>query len=80
MDKYLEDHFKLKGRDFRKALKYAAIRPILDTIYNLVTDFRHTSDIDFNIYGKYYRPRSHRVEVAASRDPRANGGSTLKFA
>ncbi|KAL2745952.1 hypothetical protein V1477_005870 [Vespula maculifrons] len=28
----------------------------------------------------YYRPRSHRVEVAASGDPRANGDSTLKFA
>ncbi|KAL2724935.1 hypothetical protein V1477_018796 [Vespula maculifrons] len=29
---------------------------------------------------KYYRPRSHRLEVAASGDPRANGDSTLKFA
>ncbi|KAL2743186.1 hypothetical protein V1477_008675 [Vespula maculifrons] len=25
----------------------------------------------------FYRPRSHRVEVAASGDPRANGDSTL---
>ncbi|KAL2737182.1 hypothetical protein V1477_012138 [Vespula maculifrons] len=49
----------------------------------LYFDFKNQNavlDIDFNIYGKYYRPRSHRVEVAASRDPRANGGSTLKFA
>ncbi|KAL2725788.1 hypothetical protein V1477_018226 [Vespula maculifrons] len=29
---------------------------------------------------KYYRPRSHHVEVAAFGDPRANGDSTLKFA
>ncbi|KAL2744582.1 hypothetical protein V1477_007124 [Vespula maculifrons] len=28
----------------------------------------------------YSRPRSHRVEVAACRDPRANGDSTLKSA
>ncbi|KAL2721159.1 hypothetical protein V1477_019979, partial [Vespula maculifrons] len=33
-----------------------------------------------SIHSKYYRPRSHRVEVAASGDPRANGDSTLKFA
>ncbi|KAL2742571.1 hypothetical protein V1477_009172, partial [Vespula maculifrons] len=33
-----------------------------------------------SIFRKYYRPRSHRVEVAASGDPRANGDSTLKFA
>ncbi|KAL2724618.1 hypothetical protein V1477_018479 [Vespula maculifrons] len=33
---------------------------------------------DISIYRKYYRPRSHRVEVAASEDPRANGDSTLK--
>ncbi|KAL2734920.1 hypothetical protein V1477_013638 [Vespula maculifrons] len=32
------------------------------------------------IYRKYYRPRSHRVEVAACGDPRANGDSTLIFA
>ncbi|KAL2742050.1 hypothetical protein V1477_009679 [Vespula maculifrons] len=29
---------------------------------------------------KYFRPRSHRVEVAASGDPRANGDFTLKSA
>ncbi|KAL2736379.1 LOW QUALITY PROTEIN: hypothetical protein V1477_012888 [Vespula maculifrons] len=39
---------------------------------------RYNSDIDFNIYSKYYRPRSHHVEVAASGDPRANEDSTLK--
>ncbi|KAL2727972.1 hypothetical protein V1477_017248 [Vespula maculifrons] len=51
-------------RDFGRVLKYAAIRPILN----------------ISIFRKYYRPRSHRVEVAASEDPRANGDSTLKFA
>ncbi|KAL2744583.1 hypothetical protein V1477_007125 [Vespula maculifrons] len=33
-----------------------------------------------SLYRKYYRPRSHHVEVAASGDPRANGDSTLKLA
>ncbi|KAL2730346.1 LOW QUALITY PROTEIN: hypothetical protein V1477_016157, partial [Vespula maculifrons] len=33
-----------------------------------------------SIFRKYYRPRSHRVEVAESGDPPANGNSTLKFA
>ncbi|KAL2743007.1 hypothetical protein V1477_008496 [Vespula maculifrons] len=39
-------------------------------------------DIDFekSFYSKYYRPRSHRVEVAAFGDPRTNGDSTLKSA
>ncbi|KAL2725892.1 hypothetical protein V1477_018330 [Vespula maculifrons] len=58
-----------RKRDFGKTLKYAAIRPILDIIQTQIS-----------IYRKYYRPRSYRVEVAASEDPRANGDSTLKFA
>ncbi|KAL2743443.1 hypothetical protein V1477_008932 [Vespula maculifrons] len=32
-----------------------------------------------SIFRKYYRPRSHRVEVAASGDPRTNGDSTLYY-
>ncbi|KAL2729871.1 hypothetical protein V1477_015682, partial [Vespula maculifrons] len=35
---------------------------------------------NISIHCKYYRPRSHHVEVAASGDPRANEDSTLKFA
>ncbi|KAL2724934.1 hypothetical protein V1477_018795 [Vespula maculifrons] len=31
-----------------------------------------------SIFRKYYRPRSHHLEVAAFGDPRANGDSTLK--
>ncbi|KAL2711525.1 LOW QUALITY PROTEIN: hypothetical protein V1478_018546 [Vespula squamosa] len=47
---------------------YAAIRPeILASHKNF-------------IYSKYFRPRSHREEVAAFGDPRANGDSTLQFA
>ncbi|KAL2751259.1 hypothetical protein V1477_000417 [Vespula maculifrons] len=34
--------------------------------------------VDINGFRKYYRPRSHHLEVAASGDPRANGDSTLK--
>ncbi|KAL2738404.1 hypothetical protein V1477_011763 [Vespula maculifrons] len=32
-----------------------------------------------SIHNKYCRPRSHRVEVAASGDPRTNGDSTLYY-
>ncbi|KAL2745056.1 hypothetical protein V1477_006473 [Vespula maculifrons] len=45
------------------------IRPTLNIIKTQIS-----------IYRKYYRPRSHRVEVAALWDPRANGESTLKSA
>ncbi|KAL2744719.1 hypothetical protein V1477_007261, partial [Vespula maculifrons] len=47
----------------------------LGSTYVLQFGFKETS-----IYRKYYRPRSHHVEVAASGDPRANGDSTLQFA
>ncbi|KAL2721639.1 hypothetical protein V1477_020459 [Vespula maculifrons] len=46
----------------------AAIRSVILAVY------------EFPMYHKYFRPRSHRVEVAASGDPRANGESTLKSA
>ncbi|KAL2728761.1 hypothetical protein V1478_006393 [Vespula squamosa] len=50
-------------------LRYAAIRSVVLAI------FPHMLK-----YCKYYRPRSHREEVAAFEDPRANGDSTLQFA
>ncbi|KAL2732806.1 LOW QUALITY PROTEIN: hypothetical protein V1477_015047 [Vespula maculifrons] len=34
---------------------------------------------EISIYHKYCRPRSHRVEVAASRDPRTNDDSTFYY-
>nr|KAF7383347.1 hypothetical protein H0235_018483 [Vespula pensylvanica] len=52
--------------DFKKVLKNAAIRSEILEGYKI------------SIHHKYCRPRSHRVEVAASGDPRANGDSTLK--
>ncbi|KAL2747388.1 hypothetical protein V1477_004080 [Vespula maculifrons] len=48
-----------------KILKYAAIRSEILAPYKI------------SIYNKYFRPRSYRLEVAASEDPRANGDSTL---
>ncbi|KAL2748901.1 hypothetical protein V1477_002837 [Vespula maculifrons] len=51
-----------------KILKNAAIRSVILAVY------------EFPMYHKYFRPRSHRVEVAALWDPRANGESTLKSA
>ncbi|KAL2732799.1 LOW QUALITY PROTEIN: hypothetical protein V1477_015040 [Vespula maculifrons] len=51
-----------------KILKNAAIRSVILAVY------------ESSMYHKYFRPRSHRVEVAALRDPRANGESTLKSA
>ncbi|KAL2737273.1 hypothetical protein V1477_012229 [Vespula maculifrons] len=50
-----------------KILKYAAIRSIILVSHKIST------------YRKYYRPRSHRVEVAASGDPRTNGDSTFYY-
>ncbi|KAL2717719.1 hypothetical protein V1478_013419 [Vespula squamosa] len=41
---------------------------------------KHFVNFSISIYRKYYRPRSHRVEVAAFGDPRANADSTLQFA
>ncbi|KAL2748113.1 hypothetical protein V1477_003662 [Vespula maculifrons] len=43
-----------------KILKNAAIRSVILAVY------------EFPMYHKYFRPRSHRVEVAASGDPRTN--------
>nr|KAF7435808.1 hypothetical protein H0235_003999 [Vespula pensylvanica] len=60
-----------RKKHFGKTLKYAAIRPVVLALHNLNI---------ISKYRKYYRPRSHHVEVAASGDPRANGDSTLKFA
>ncbi|KAL2738396.1 hypothetical protein V1477_011755 [Vespula maculifrons] len=51
----------------RNVLKNAAIRSAILAVY------------EFPIYHKYFRPRSHRVEVAASGDPRTNGDSTLYY-
>ncbi|KAL2736294.1 hypothetical protein V1477_012803 [Vespula maculifrons] len=51
-----------------KILKNAAIRSVILAVH------------EFPMYHKYFRPRSHRVEVAALWDPRANGESTLKSA
>ncbi|KAL2724766.1 LOW QUALITY PROTEIN: hypothetical protein V1477_018627, partial [Vespula maculifrons] len=45
----------------------AAVRKVILAAYKIST------------YHKYFRPRSHRVEVAASGDPRTNGGSTLYY-
>ncbi|KAL2750538.1 hypothetical protein V1477_001328 [Vespula maculifrons] len=53
--------------DFKKVLKNAAIRSEILAGYKI------------SIHHKYCRPRSHRVEVAASGDPRTNGGSTLYY-
>ncbi|KAL2724939.1 hypothetical protein V1477_018800 [Vespula maculifrons] len=56
-----------KIKDFGKILKNAAIRSVILEAYKIST------------YHKYFRPRSHRVEIAASGDPRTNGGSTLYY-
>ncbi|KAL2727571.1 hypothetical protein V1477_016847 [Vespula maculifrons] len=53
--------------DFKKGLKNAAIRSEILAGYKI------------SIHHKYCRPRSHRVKLAASGDPRANGGSTLYY-
>ncbi|KAL2725891.1 hypothetical protein V1477_018329 [Vespula maculifrons] len=53
--------------DFENTLKYAAIRSVVLAFCKIL------------IYHKYYRPRSHRVEVAASGDPRTNGDSTFYY-
>ncbi|KAL2741384.1 hypothetical protein V1477_010445 [Vespula maculifrons] len=54
-------------KDFGKILKNAAICKVILAAYKIST------------YHKYFRPRFHRVEVAASGDPRTNGGSTLYY-
>ncbi|KAL2741870.1 hypothetical protein V1477_009499 [Vespula maculifrons] len=54
-------------KDFGKIVKNAAVRKVILAAYKIST------------YHKYFRPRSHRVEVAASGDPRTNGGSTLYY-
>ncbi|KAL2731201.1 hypothetical protein V1477_013505 [Vespula maculifrons] len=54
-------------KDFGKILKNAAVRKVILAAYKIST------------YNKYFRSRSHRVEVAASGDPRTNGGSTLYY-
>ncbi|KAL2711462.1 hypothetical protein V1478_018963, partial [Vespula squamosa] len=51
-------------RNFGKVLEYAAFRPVVLASYCT------------SIYCKYYRPRSHHVEVAAYGDPRANVKTT----
>ncbi|KAL2740042.1 hypothetical protein V1477_010512 [Vespula maculifrons] len=53
-------------KDFGKILKNAAVRKVILAAYKIST------------YNKYFRSRSHRVEVAAAGDPRTNGDSTLK--
>ncbi|KAL2732807.1 hypothetical protein V1477_015048 [Vespula maculifrons] len=55
-------------RNFREVLKNAAIRSAILAHHKILK------------IHKYFRPRSHRVEVAAVGDPRANGVSTLNFA
>ncbi|KAL2737178.1 hypothetical protein V1477_012134 [Vespula maculifrons] len=57
----------IKVGNFRKALKNAAIRSAILAHHKILTK------------RKYFRPRSHRVEVAASEDPRANGDSTFYY-
>ncbi|KAL2729954.1 hypothetical protein V1477_015765 [Vespula maculifrons] len=61
-------HLELHGRNFRQSLKNAAIRSAILAHHKILTK------------RKYFRPRSHLVEVAAVGDPRANGVSTLNFA
>ncbi|KAL2744588.1 hypothetical protein V1477_007130 [Vespula maculifrons] len=51
----------------RNVPKNAAIRSAILAVY------------EFPTYHKYFRPRSHRVEVAASGDPRTNGDSTFNY-
>ncbi|KAF7386281.1 hypothetical protein HZH68_013413 [Vespula germanica] len=51
---------------FGKILRNAAICSRVLAAYKIPT------------YHKYFRPRSHRVEVAACGDPRTNGDSTLE--
>lgn len=58
----------LSRKDFGKVWKYDAIHSVVLASNNIL------------IYCKYYRSRSHHVEVAASGDPQANGYSTLKSA
>ncbi|KAL2721370.1 hypothetical protein V1477_020190 [Vespula maculifrons] len=55
-------------RNFGDVLQNAAIRSAILAHHKIL--MKH----------KYFRPRSHRVEVAAVGDPRSDGVSTLKFA
>ncbi|KAL2732801.1 hypothetical protein V1477_015042 [Vespula maculifrons] len=73
------EHDRLCFRDKRRNPKlnptaltdtYASIPETLTRILNIIKTY-------ISIFRKYYRPRSHRLEVAASGDPRANGDSTL---
>ncbi|KAL2730284.1 hypothetical protein V1477_016095 [Vespula maculifrons] len=45
----------------------------------MTANIRGTEKFSISIFRKYYRPRSHRVEVAASGDPRTNGDSTFYY-
>ncbi|KAL2744053.1 hypothetical protein V1477_007929 [Vespula maculifrons] len=63
----LPTQLEFDREDLGKILKHAAIRSIILVSHKIST------------YRKYYRPRSHRVEVAASGDPRTNGDSTLYY-
>ncbi|KAF7401045.1 hypothetical protein HZH66_006229 [Vespula vulgaris] len=53
--------------DFKKGLKNAAINSEILAGYKI------------SMHHKYCRPRSDRVKVAASGDPRTNGSSTLYY-
>ncbi|KAF7393957.1 hypothetical protein HZH68_010776 [Vespula germanica] len=54
-------------KDFGKILKNTAICSVILAVYKITT------------HHKYFRPRSHREEVAASGDPRTNGDSTFDY-
>ncbi|KAF7418864.1 hypothetical protein HZH68_001517 [Vespula germanica] len=51
-------------KDFGKILKNAAICSVILSAYKITT------------HHKYFRPRSHPLEVAATGDPRTNGKAT----
>ncbi|KAL2750160.1 hypothetical protein V1477_001656 [Vespula maculifrons] len=61
-------NFELHRRYFGGVLQNAAICSAILAHHKILTK------------RKYFRPRSHRVEVAAVGDPRSDGVSTLKFA
>ncbi|KAL2743556.1 hypothetical protein V1477_009045 [Vespula maculifrons] len=56
---------KFMRKDFGKILKNTAICSVILAVYKITA------------HHKYFRPRSHREEVAASGDPRTNGDSTF---
>ncbi|KAL2736290.1 hypothetical protein V1477_012799 [Vespula maculifrons] len=60
---YMEDvrlNLEFDRENLGKILKNAAIRSVILAVH------------EFPMYHKYFRPRSHRVEVAAVGDPRTN--------